>query len=141
MNNLPVDILRKLQRIGVQCLKIAGIQSMLIHCFRINRSNVVPSNFSLEILAQRTLEISKALQIKKIFEFDLIRIGGPHDGGYVMVNNLENIEGILSLGIGPDASWDEEISQKVPLIHLYDHSIQELPATIPSAHWYSGKTR
>ncbi|CAB4914583.1 unannotated protein [freshwater metagenome] len=96
-------------------------------------------NISTENLALRILEISKHLQISYMDGYELVRVGGPADGGYIMLNNFEDIDGAISLGVGPDISWDLDISKKIPLVHLYDHSITKMPNSIPSGTWFKEK--
>ena len=53
---------------------------------------------------------------------ELARVGGPHDGGYLMCANLiAGVESAYSYGIGGEDSWGCEISSKhrVP-VHQYD---------------------
>jgi hypothetical protein len=97
------------------------------------------SGIPTPIVTKQILEISKTLQIRRVLGFDLIRVGGANDGGYVLLNDLSQIGGVLSLGIGLDISWDVSISEKVQVIHLYDHSINRLPEPIPTGQWFKEK--
>lgn len=119
--------------------KIASLQTLLEQQMAFDSRFHGGIEFSSEVLVQRILEISKTMQIRKVIGFELIRVGGSSDGGYVMLNNLDDIAGVLSLGVGPDISWDNEISQKVSLIHLYDHTISNLPKPMPEARWFKEK--
>jgi hypothetical protein len=54
-----------------------------------------------------------------------IRIGNREaDGGYVMADDFEGIDGALSLGIGHDISWDLEMCQHGVDIYQYDHTVE-----------------
>jgi hypothetical protein len=97
------------------------------------------SRITSPLLVKRILDISKTLQVRKVLGFDLVRVGGPNDGGYVLLNDLDEIDGVLSLGVGPDVSWDLDIGQKVQTIHLYDHTINRLPKPIPTGQWFKEK--
>ena len=119
-------------------LKAANLQRSLGFQTTIELS-VTGSNISPENLVLRILEISKYLQVNHVEGYELVRVGGPADGGYVMLNNFEGIDGAISLGVGPDVSWDLDISKKIPLIHLYDHSISKMPEPIPSGIWFKEK--
>jgi hypothetical protein len=94
---------------------------------------------SPKILERRISSISKHLQIRTVKDFGLTRIGSEGDGGYVMLNNFEGIEGVLSFGVGPDISWDLDISERTPLVHLYDHTVPELPTQIKNGVWFKEK--
>ena len=59
---------------------------------------------------------------------DLIRVGGPHDGGYVLPKSvIAETEFLVSLGINDDWSFDEQfrrLKSGIP-IHAYDYSISK----------------
>ncbi len=59
---------------------------------------------------------------------DLIRVGGPHDGGYVLPKSvIAESEFLVSLGINDDWSFDEQfhrLKSGIP-IHAYDYSISK----------------
>jgi len=57
------------------------------------------------------------------------RIGGPNDGGYVMLDDLDRIAICYSLGTGPDVSWDMEMAERGALVLQYDHTVEHAPAT------------
>jgi hypothetical protein len=103
------------------------------------RMAIIKRTISPDVLALRIWSISKYIQVRKVIGFDLTRIGGSGDGGYVMLDNFQNIEGVLSLGVGPDVSWDLDMNRRTPLIHLYDHSILKLPKNIPNGTWFKEK--
>lgn len=57
------------------------------------------------------------------------RVGGDHDGGYVMLDDFESVETALSLGIGADASWDLALAQRGIRVVQFDHAIETSPST------------
>ena len=95
----------------------------------------IPTN----VLRRRIQRISDYLKVETVNGHQLCRVGAKADGGYVMVDNFLNIDGVLSLGVGPDVSWDDDISQFVKVIHLYDHSVEKLPKPIANATWFKEK--
>jgi hypothetical protein len=65
-------------------------------------------------LAPKTLGISK------------IRLGDANDGGYVVVNDdLSNLGGVLTFGVGPTFAFEQEMSErfKLPRVLLCDPTI------------------
>lgn len=63
----------------------------------------------------------------------LVRFGGPNDGGYVMsIPQTRNLT-VLSLGVGNDVSWEKSIREYARAIHLYDHSVEQIPERIDGA--------
>jgi hypothetical protein len=59
-----------------------------------------------------------------------VRLGGDHDGGYVMLDDFESVTTALSLGIGADASWDTALAQRGIRVLQFDDTIE----SAPSAH-------
>lgn len=67
------------------------------------------------------------IKIKSIVGFKKIRLGRNADGGYIMVDNLDDIDTAYSLGIFDDVSWDLEMANRdIPVIQ-YDCSIDRPP--------------
>jgi hypothetical protein len=120
-------------------IKIANLQSNLGFSVLVGSHEADKISLNEHALSRRIFSISKLIQLHKVKGFELIRIGGLGDGGYVMLNNFKGIDGVLSFGVGPDISWDLDISQKIPLIHLYDHTVSGLPASIPNGIWFKEK--
>ncbi len=59
---------------------------------------------------------------------DLIRLGVPRDGGYVVVkNSVLEADILISMGIDTDWSFDEDFIQLNPkvVVHGYDHTFSE----------------
>ena len=64
------------------------------------------------------------------------RIGGDGDGGYVLADLLTPDQPILSLGVGPDVSFDLELARQGHKIVMFDHTVDELPATHANFVWH-----
>jgi Methyltransferase FkbM domain len=60
-----------------------------------------------------------------------VRVGTSRDGGYVMLDDFQGIDVALSLGIGPDVSWDFDLAQRGIPVWQYDHTISSLPKEHP----------
>ena len=60
--------------------------------------------------------------------YNLLRIGGDHDGGYLVeLKSIEKTEALISMGIGKNWRFEEDfIAHKDIKIHAYDHSIRGL---------------
>ncbi|HGL4262242.1 FkbM family methyltransferase [Burkholderia dolosa] len=65
----------------------------------------------------------------------LIRMGRPHDGGYIMVDHALHGAIAYSLGINDDVSWDLDMAELGCQIFQYDHTIAALPYEHPNFHW------
>lgn len=56
-----------------------------------------------------------------------IRIGGEHDGGYVMANDFTGNKIAYSIGVGPQVFWDTEMANRGMEIFQYDHTVESVP--------------
>ena len=59
-------------------------------------------------------------------EFNLLRIGGDNDGGYLVESaSIEKTKALISMGIGKNWQFEEDfISNKAIEIHAYDHTVR-----------------
>lgn len=97
-------------------------------------------NFQLKNVQnqQSFLHYQVAKSIAKELKVDgntgrLFRFGGPHDGGYVISKPRTKNLVVLSFGVGNDISWEEAVSSYAHTIHLYDHTVEDLPIQLPGA--------
>lgn len=68
-------------------------------------------------------------------ELELIRVGGDSDGGYVMVNDF-NVTGAISVGVGPDVSWDQDVASRGIPVHMFDPTIRRTPGPVPGGTFH-----
>ena len=61
-----------------------------------------------------------------------VRIGALGDGGYVLNDDLENIDGVLSLGIGGEVSFDLHFANNNIKVYQYDPTVEGPPITHPN---------
>ena len=80
-------------------------------------------------------QLQDLLIIAKPENFDLVRIGHEHDGGYIMLNDFHNGDIAYSFGISNDVSWDKDMVNRGCEIFMYDHTIDNLPEQNPNFHW------
>jgi hypothetical protein len=66
-----------------------------------------------------------------------IRIGGPGDGGYVMVDRLRPAQPVMSFGIGPSVSFDLDLATRGHAVLLFDHTISQLPGEHAGFAWFA----
>ena len=82
------------------------------------------------------LAILKKLEPVSITGHRKIRIGGAGDGGYVMLDEFQDVEAAYSLGIKDDVTWDLDIAKRNIPVFQYDHTIDALPAQHQLFHWF-----
>jgi hypothetical protein len=67
-----------------------------------------------------------------------VRVGSDYDGGYVLLEDFQQIKAAYSFGIGNNVSWDKAIAGLGGGIHVfqYDHTIEELPEKNPKFSFF-----
>ena len=68
-----------------------------------------------------------------------VRLGGSQDGGYVVPEDWRKVSGLLSLGIGPENTFDLAFAESNIPVHAYDFSISRLPQNHPKIEWFREK--
>ncbi len=74
----------------------------------------------------------KAMDVK---DKDYIRVGEDADGGYILVDSFDSLEGILSIGIGYEVGFDKHFADKGIDVYMYDHTIDQIPVDHDKMHW------
>ncbi len=80
-------------------------------------------------------EIKKMCSVMSVRCFNLIRIGNDCDGGYVLLDDLDRIDGVYSFGIGKDVSFEEDIASRGVDVFCYDPTINEFPSHNNHLHY------
>lgn len=75
------------------------------------------------------IELLFSLKLKSISEKDeFIRIGRNYDGGYIMLDDINDTMKAYSFGIFNDISWDKEMAERFGIkVEMYDHTIPREP--------------
>lgn len=76
---------------------------------------------------QRARVLSELLRPCSITGHSLVRIGSANDGGYVALDDLENVQGVLSGGAGDNVDFEVEMADRGLPVHVYDHTVDGLP--------------
>jgi hypothetical protein len=84
---------------------------------------------------ERLMEILKFLTIYEVPDKSLIRIGGPNDGGYVMYRP-ESKSTAISLGVGPNVSWDQNMVLLGHRVEMFDPTIKRPPNKVSGANFH-----
>ena len=67
--------------------------------------------------------------------FELVRIGGENDGGYLLPNDFSNLSACYSPGVGDIAEFELSISQKGIKCFLADASVNKSPIENENIHF------
>jgi len=84
----------------------------------------------------RIIKLFSTLSPLKPLGFRKVRVGGPGDGGYVMIDDFRSAPICYSLGIGGDVSWDLDMASRNATVFQYDHTIERVPATHPEFRFF-----
>jgi hypothetical protein len=84
---------------------------------------------------ERLIEILKLLKVFEVLDKSLTRIGGPNDGGYVMYLPGEKCTAI-SLGVGPNVSWDQNMVSLGHRVEMFDPTIRRPPSRVEGAKFH-----
>lgn len=79
------------------------------------------------MLYQRAIKILSLLVPSPIAEALPKRFGSSRDGGYVICDDLNNLDFMISMGVGSDVSFEKSVAKKIEGVHLYDHTVNSLP--------------
>lgn len=87
---------------------------------------------SHQISISKTTERSKLLKFFKevkpyITNHNLVRIGGGKDGGYLVLNDFENIKYCFSPGVSGVANFENDLTEKGIKCFLADYSVEGPP--------------
>ena len=85
---------------------------------------------------QSLLKVLYLLRPKSVGDKNMIRIGPKGEGGYVIYNNINSIDKLISIGVAKDTAFEEDFlknSNINPKAHLFDHTdrpVRHLPTGI-----------
>lgn len=71
----------------------------------------------------------------KAVEHNKTRIGKENDGGYIMLDDFDDITATYSISICNEVSWDLNIADRGIKVYQYDHTIDCLPIHHPLFKW------
>lgn len=72
---------------------------------------------------------------KKVIGKNLILVGPKKDGGYILLDEFENLKIAYSFGISQEIGFDKALADKNIDIYMYDHTIKSLPYNNSKFHW------
>lgn len=87
----------------------------------------------------RSKEVFDALTLLKpydVLRHRKLRIGDTADGGYVLLDDLANVEVVYSFGVGPNVSFDAGMASLGKQIVLFDHTVPGPPIDHPNFRFF-----
>jgi len=73
--------------------------------------------------------------VPKKTDFELLRIGGSNDGGYLLPDDLHGLDACFSPGVGDNASFESYFVDREIPCYLADNSVDEPPITSEFVHF------
>jgi Methyltransferase FkbM domain len=117
--------------------KLDGLREwQAVHTHRINYDDrfwYPPNN---NLARRRIVELTEMMIPCEARGFGKVRLGNKHDGGYILLDDFQNIDATFSLGISDDVSWDVDVANKSVQVYQYDHTILGPPVSHPGFHFY-----
>ncbi len=87
-------------------------------------------------MRHKVVEALRLLAPSDVAGVPKIRIGGPHDGGYVMLDCLRARAPVMSFGIGPSMTFDLDMAGRGHPVLMFDHTIERLPDSDDGCTWF-----
>ena len=84
---------------------------------------------------KQLLAAARLLQPIAVDRDRLARVGGEGDGGYVMLADAPAAVAV-SIGVGPDVSWDSAVAARGTQVHMFDHTVRRLPGLVPGGTFH-----
>jgi hypothetical protein len=81
-----------------------------------------------EIMRQKPfLKLASLFSPQRVRGFEKIRVGSDCDGGYIMLDDFNDIDLALSFGVETNADWDAVIADRGVAVQQYDYSVDISP--------------
>ncbi|MBK7614071.1 MAG: FkbM family methyltransferase [Vitreoscilla sp.] len=84
----------------------------------------------------RVLELLKLIRPWTMRRQPKIRLGNAYDGGYVVPAIALEADGVMSVGVGPDVSFDFALAQRGAKIVQFDHTVEKPPTDHPAFSFF-----
>jgi hypothetical protein len=128
------ELARERNDVARQCQDLAGQCQVLARQNEAYRAHlqICPGGPPLlqaqsESTRLRFIELLRLIRPFDIADRAKIRVGNPHDGGYVMIDDFAGVRAALSIGIGEEISWDMDIGRRGVAVFQFDHTIDAAP--------------
>jgi len=86
-------------------------------------------------LYHRWQRVLGCLRMRSLGTVGKVRVGADADGGYVIPADWKAVPMLISLGIGPENSFDMSFAEAGISVEAYDPTISQLPQIHPKIRW------
>jgi hypothetical protein len=91
-------------------------------------TNAFATAGSFEI-QRRVLGILQLLKPHQAAGFKKARFGSANDGGYILIDDFDQIDAAFSFGIEQNASWDVSVADRGVPVYQFDHTVDVPPVS------------
>ena len=127
-NNRPTSVLVRhaLARLSAKVAPL--VQRVSSQSSRRLAGNLPPITYVDQLEMQAKIRsVMKLLKPMRIKNFRKNRFGSANDGGYICVEDFDDVDIALSFGVENNAEWDVAIAQRGVLVYQFDHTINAPP--------------
>lgn len=89
-------------------------------------------NTAPSLTQKDVLELIKLIRPWTMSNTQKIRIGNSYDGGYVVPTTVLDCDAVVSIGVGPDVSFDLILAERGAQILQFDHTVDGTPQQHPN---------
>ena len=89
-----------------------------------------------EVEVRSLIDLGQFFRVRVNIDSCLIRVGSANDGGYLLLDDFRESDVLLSMGIGDNNSFDVEMAKKISQVHMFDHTIDQLPEVIHNGYFH-----
>ena len=94
------------------------------------------NNFYDSNVQNRVLDLLALMRPMAMRKHNKVRLGNEYDGGYVVPSAALQCNAVVSIGVGPDVSFDLALAQHGAQIIQFDHTVEQLPVQHPSFKFF-----
>jgi hypothetical protein len=127
----PAQRLEKVgyRRLGEKLRAVMPVTSPVVSLagVRDNMSDALIEDDTQLPTQQDILRLLRMLRPHDAMGLPKTRVGSPADGGYVLNDDLRGLNGLLSIGIGNDVSFDLAFAQQGVQVYQYDPTVEGPP--------------
>lgn len=123
------DIYKELLNIGIEAKRIISAIETQYPCpvSYVIENKLLGKEFVDTEEYDIILQMHQCLKVATVPGKEMVRVGNPHDGGYMMLDDFSMGNIAYSFGINNDVSWDSAMVSKGYKVYMYDHTIDALP--------------
>jgi hypothetical protein len=90
-------------------------------------------------LNKKVSEVKELLKLRTPKNTTFKRLGSPHDGGYVVADDLSSEDYVVSFGVEGNVDFEKDLSGYGCHIDMYDYSVDKTPIDIPNSRFFKEK--